>query len=62
MKYLIAGIFTSIAISLTLTVGFGVYLAITEAWQYWLVSLGILGPAVVAVLISSAAFTVAKDY
>ena len=62
MKYLIAGIFTSIAIGLSLMLGFAVYLAIFDAWQYWLVALGILGPNVVSVLISSAAFSAAKDY
>jgi hypothetical protein len=62
MKYLFAVVFGTIAIVLSLMLGWTVFLAFTDSWQWLLVSLGILGSNVVSVLITSAALSAAEEY
>lgn len=62
MKYLFTVVFGSIAVCLSLITGWSMHLALVDAWQWWLVALGILLPTVVSVLITTAAYCAARDY
>lgn len=62
MKYLITVVFGTVALCLSLILGFTIYYALIDSWQWWLVALGVFMPTVVAVLITSAALSAARDY
>lgn len=62
MRYIITAVFGFIAVLLTVMLSFSVFFAVTDSWTWLLVSLGIFGSNIVAVLITASAFTAAKDY
>jgi len=62
MRYLITAMFGAVAFCFGLAVAWTIMMGITDSWQWFLVSVGILIPNVVLVLITCAAYAAAREY